>query len=199
MKTTHLARAGASAILMLLLSSGAFAHTISVGYVPTSSTGTVDFFAGTYHAGVTNDEGTGRLVGVSNGYDSGIIPFSIGVTGTKPAGLVDGTNNFYFATVPPGGSCQFGATYGSPTNTCAEGPVLFWEGLQFTGLAAGEYSFSIANDTRTTAVFQDPGAAAIRVTLRPADVTATVPEPATLALFGLGMLGFLGLRRKSRK
>lgn len=185
------------AALSIGLSSGAIAHTVSIGYVPTSTFGTVNFFAGTYdHTSVQNEE-VGRLVGVSNGYDSGFRPFNIPVVSVKPSGLVDGTNNFYFAPVTPGGDCRSGTTFPSPTYTCSNGPVTLWEGLQFAGLTAGSYQFSIANDARTTELFTLSGSGTVPLTLTASDISAAVPEPATLALFGLGFVGFLASRRKT--
>jgi hypothetical protein len=196
----------ASIGLVSLFSSIASAHTVSVGYVPTS-TGSVTFWAGAYNHGTSfKNEGTGTLVGVDAGntYNSGIIPFNIPVVGTKPSGLVDGINNFYFSPTPgSGGDCTVGAVFGSSTYTCNNGPVAGWEGITFTGLTAGTYDFSISNDTRTTALFQNPGAGSVRVILTSSDVSGpvigTVPEPTSIALFGLGMLGFAASYRKPSK
>lgn len=191
----------AVAVSVALLSSTALAHTISVGYTATSTANIVDFFAGTYHTGSITEQGTGHLVGVGNNYDSGIMSFNMPVVGSKPTGLVDGTNNFYFAPTTAHGSCQSGATYGSATDTCSEGIVTHWEGIQFTGLAAGTYDFTIGNDSRTTFVFQDPGTASIRITLLATDVTpiSPVPEPTVFALFGIGLVGFAIARRKFKQ
>lgn len=192
--------------LISLFSSAASAHTVSVGYVPTS-TGAVTFWDGTYNHNLGfADQGTGTLVGVGSGntYNSGAIPFNIPVVGTKPSGLVDGTNNFYFSPTPAAaGDCTLSAVFGSSTYTCNNGPVVAWEGLTFTGLSSGTYNFTILDDARTTALFQDPGAGAIQIVLTAADVSGpgpvTVPEPATVALFSLGLLGFAASRRNAAK
>lgn len=197
MKITRLISRFAVAGTFALASSVTLAHTVSIGYVPTSTLGTVTFYAGTYdHNTTPMDEETGHLVGVSNGYDSGTRPFNIPVVTTKPTGLINGTNNFFFAPSTPDGSCLSGTSFPSSTYTCSNGPIVYWEGLQFTGLSAGSYDFTIADDVRTTQLFQSSGSGTVRLTLLASDVQA-VPEPTTVALLGLGLIGVAVMRRKS--
>lgn len=175
----------------------ASAHTTSLGYVPGANFGEVTFWAGHYnHGGIPGLQGSGRLVGVDVTYDSGVIPFSIGVVTTKPAGLVDGTNNFFWGPAP----YPFGLT----TDPNLFGGVVHWEGLTVSGLVAGTYDFTIADDARTTEewanLVQVGGEfASVRLVLTGRDIGGgDVPEPSALALLGLGLTGLFAARRAKR-
>ena len=110
------------AFAMMVLSactvSQAFAHSISVGYV-VNGPGSITVYFGTYHGGVTATEGDIKLTGPTNLTSPATI-----LTSTKPAGLIDGTTNFYADSC--GGACA--------------GQVQFWQGATFTGLTGGDLS-----------------------------------------------------------
>ena len=178
------------AALVLLLGIGtAGAHTMTIGYV-NSGPGSVTFWYGSWHA-LTPPlfEGSFNLVGINgNPYPSTTVSFnqSVGCVTSipncpaKPTGLVDGTNNFY--------AC-------SPNNLCAtdvngNGPVGKWQGVTFTGLAAGDYRFTylpIANPSVDWA----PANTAVQssvVTLSGAIVGASAAQIPTLSEWAMILL-----------
>jgi hypothetical protein len=132
--------AGASTVL---------AHTTSLGYVPGTTAGSVTFWTGSYaHGGTVVNEGIATLVGVSVTYNQS-VPFNIAPVTVKPAGLVDGTNNFFWGPFN-------GTVYPFPVSV---DPVLFggvvvWQGVTFSGLVPGTYTFTCGNNCGVTAQWQ---------------------------------------------
>ena len=122
------------------------AHTTSLGYVPGTTAGSVTFWTGSYsHGGNPVNEGTATLTGVNVSY-SQVVNFNVPPVSTKPAGLVDGTNNFFWGPAVNG-------VYPFPVSV---DPVLFggvawWQGVTFTGLVPGTYTFTCGTTCGVTA------------------------------------------------
>lgn len=172
-------------LILAILTASASAHTVSIGY-ENNGPGSVSFWYGSYHA--TSNEGSLNLVGINgNPFPSTTIAFDL-LTFTKPAGLVDGVNNFY--------TDGAGGLTGTPFSSTVNG----WQGVSFNGLAPGDYVFTyipIANPSANWAPW-DNGILSNTVTLTAQDV-GMVPEPASLAVWGIGaaVLG-IGARRRRK-
>lgn len=154
-----------SALLAALVAapiSQAQAHTNSIGYESTGP-GAVTFWYGTYHVGVPFTEGSFSLVGQDVTYSSTVV-FSV-LSTTKPAGLVDGTNNFYSG----GGATTLVAV--NPGQTPQT-----WQGVSFTNLVAGTYQFTYIPISSPTAEWAPINAAILSSTLTLTAAALGVPS-----------------------
>ncbi|MDI9239673.1 autotransporter domain-containing protein [Lysobacter sp. LF1] len=158
-------RLGAGILTVLLGMPMAHAHTISIGY-ENSGDRSLTFWYGTYHPAsqTTYTEGSLRLQG-PNGMDV-TLPFAL-LSHGKPGGLVDGDTNFY--------NNGLGALGG--INLDPRGEPANWQGLQFTNLFAGTYTFTyvpIANPTQVWAP-ESPVILSSTITIITADLS-TAPR-----------------------
>ena len=123
----------------------ASAHTVTWGYEDLGA-GSFTIWSGTYHGGIPNIEGSLKYTPVDqNGGNPGVsavAAFNL-VTSTKPAGLIDGTTNFYSA-----GSGNMGATPGvggSPVN---------WQGVTLNSITTGYYLLQYDPASSFSAVYE---------------------------------------------
>jgi autotransporter-associated beta strand protein len=163
-------RLAAGVMLALAGTTSAFAHTTSIGYT-NSGNDALSFYFGTYHAGseTTYTEGSLHLTSTA-GFDQ-TVSFSI-LTGTKPTGLVDGDNNFYSYT-------GMTTLSGNPA-VVASGPILNWQGVTFTNLVHGTYTFTYVPIANPTQVWQPINTAILSntITIINADLS-TAPHVVT--------------------
>ena len=128
MFTTQKAFAAAS-VLLLGVPTAALSHTNSIGYVG-GGNGSVTFWYGNWHPGTTFNEGTLTLQGINGtNFSATTVNWTL-LSSTRPDGLIDGTN--YFTS----NGSQLVA-YGSNSQVSST-----WQGVTFTGLAAGDYQFT---------------------------------------------------------
>lgn len=131
MSYTKKALAAASAILMGTLPTATLAHTNSIGYVGDGQGG-ITFWYGSWHGGTNFNEAEIKLEGANGtSYTTTINQFNL-LQNSTPAGLIPGTN--YFTS----DGTQL-VPYGDPNGG---GDSYTWQGLNFTGLAAGDYTFT---------------------------------------------------------
>ena len=138
-----LIRLAAGVSLALAGTSGAYAHTTSIGYA-NAGDDALSFYYGTYHdpSEATYHEGSFHLTS-DNGFDT-TTAFTI-LTSTKPTGLIDGDTNFYSGS---------SINYLSADPSVVGQAILTWQGVTFTNLAAGTYTFTYLPIASPTQVWQ---------------------------------------------
>lgn len=181
---------------LFLACGGASAHTTGIGY-HNAGPGSVTFWFKSWHSLVPPlFEGSFNLIGINgNPFPSTTVPFNLS-TGIKPPLLVDGVNNFYACNRLPNSFC--------PTDEDNNGGSK-WQGVTFTGLAAGDYRFTyipIANPSADWAPATE-GVRSNSITLSGVivggpPVASDIPtlNPAMLALLAFAVAGFAFFRRK---
>ncbi|NKB37185.1 MAG: PEP-CTERM sorting domain-containing protein [Gammaproteobacteria bacterium] len=167
--------------LMAIMATPANAHTISVGTANAGATGSVTVYLGTYQSGHGTVAPEGAItIGTQTVNFGNLIS-----GGAKPSVLVDGVNNFFSSGA---------GSYTSATNTTGRTQV-FWQSATLTGLTAGMHTYTISS--MFTINWADWGGAGSNWTgtVDIPNSSVQTPEPAMLALFGLGLAG-LGFSRK---
>jgi hypothetical protein len=177
-----LALAGVAAGALFGFSAPASAHTIALGTINAGAPGSVTIWLGSYHTGAPN-EGSMTLNGVTQAFNV--------VSDVLPAGLVAGDNYFYAQPNCCGSPAgQFDQTVNNTFQF-----VTRWQGVTFTGLAAGVYAYSITGMFTVNWADWTSNTSNWTGRLVIPESSVGVPEPGTLALFGLGLFG-LGLMRR---
>jgi hypothetical protein len=181
---------------LMALVSAAGAHTMTIGYA-NAGPGSVTFWFGSWHDLVPPlFEGSMQLEGVApTVFAPTVVNFTLsagcnpGVANcpNKPAGLVDGTTNFYSCASPPVGQTL------CASDVDGNGPVNKWQGVTFNNLQAGTYRFTYLPIANPSADWR-PDNEAVRtnvVTLSGSIVSgveAAIPTMSEWAMILMGLL-----------
>lgn len=180
MKVSKFVMGLALSAVALAVSTSASAHTVSLGSINAGAPGTVSIWLGSYHTGAPNE---GSLTIGGNTYAFNLL------SAVLPTGLVDGVNNFY----APNSGGAVGQYDQAVNNTLT---VTQWQGVTVAGLVAGLQPYTISG--MNTVNFSDWNSSTPNWTGSvniPGSSVNAVPEPTSVALLALGLLG-LGFSRR---
>ncbi len=179
-------------ITILLAPVMASAHTIAVGASNAGAPGSVTVWLGSYgHSPAPGLEGSITLNGVTKAFDQ--------LVNALPTGLILG-NNYFFADAHGSGNWGNLASnsFTSTSNLVGLGSVVAWQGATFTGLAVGTYGYDITGMASQWWNNINSFAANWSGSVVISQASVSTPEPAMLALLGLGLAG-LGFSRRRAK
>jgi hypothetical protein len=195
--------AGASALLCVLgLASQAGAHATSIGY-ENAGPGAVTIWLGTYQHGGHHNEGSMKLEGaLGTVYGPTTLAFNL-LTGDgiayKPAGLIDGTTNWYVQGTTEGNNLPLVPTEAQWLAFLPGYPTNHWQGVTFSGLSAGDYKFTwvpAINPTQEWSPWSTSMNGIFHLGESVVNPGNTVPEPTSIALVSLGLAGMARFRKR---
>jgi hypothetical protein len=180
--------------------SVAQAHTVSIGVYNAGAPGSVTLAMGTYSHGTPIFQGTMTLI-AGPGIPPNIAQPFASVTTTKPAGLIDGVNNFYADATPAQWGTLPADSFTSASyahNLGSLGPVVNWQELTFTGLTTGLYTYQLSGMTsqnwENLNSFQNNWTGTFFVS---GATAGNVPDGGLTALMlGASLVGFAAVRRR---
>lgn len=168
-----------SAVLAATFSMQAQSHTIALGWNVLNN-GDVEFFNAHWHGNLAAPNGSLFIDGTEYAF-TGIENDVDSRTGLEGALI----NSSYF-------------TWDQPTGTLAKLPTRVqndWLTVTVSNLSAGAHVFATTNIALTQWTLDD-NQSSVTVNIPPPP--SQVPIPAAAALFAPALLGFLGLRRKTK-